>query len=153
MTLLYVLVIALLVSVALYVASGYLFATLTLNPKRQPVVASPADVGLEHEEIEFLSRDGLRLKGWFLPGDPGRVLVVTHPMYCNRHGVLVRKQSVFMATRTDIDLLPSFRALNQAGYSVLTSDFRNHGASDSGQTGVGLNEYQDVLDINIILIA
>jgi pimeloyl-ACP methyl ester carboxylesterase len=50
-----------------------------------------------------------------------------------------------MATKTDIDLLLSIKALNKAGYSILTFDFRNHGVSDDGITGVGLNEYQDVL--------
>jgi pimeloyl-ACP methyl ester carboxylesterase len=108
-------------------------------------VASPADYGLEYKEIEFASTDKKKLKGWFIPGDPHKVLLVTHPMYCNRHGFLVRNKSVFMATKTDIELLLSIRALNRAGYSVFTFDFRNHGESDDGITGVGLNEYQDVL--------
>jgi predicted alpha/beta-fold hydrolase len=35
--------------------------------------------------------------------------------------------------------------VNQAGYSVLMFDFRNHGESSSGVTGIGLNEYLDVV--------
>jgi pimeloyl-ACP methyl ester carboxylesterase len=66
-------------------------------------------------------------------------------MFCNRHGFLVRNKSPLMAVKTDVDLLLSAQALNQAGYSVLTFDFRNHGASDDGMTGVGLKECQDVL--------
>jgi fermentation-respiration switch protein FrsA (DUF1100 family) len=129
----------------IYVVTCYIFAQLTLNPKRQPVVATPADYGLSYEDVEFHSLDGLGLKGWFMPGDPRKVLLVTHPMFCNRHGFLVKHKSVFMATRTDIDLLLAIQALNRAGYSVLTFDFRNHGESGDGLTGVGLNEYQDVL--------
>jgi pimeloyl-ACP methyl ester carboxylesterase len=131
---------------AIYAAACYIFAQLTLNPKRQPIVASASDYGwLPYEDIEFHSLDNLRLKGWFIPGNPRKVILVTHPMYCNRHGFRVQHKSVFMATRTDIDLLLSIKALNGAGYSVLTFDFRNHGASDDGTTGVGINEYQDVL--------
>jgi pimeloyl-ACP methyl ester carboxylesterase len=128
-----------------YAAICYAFANLLLYPPRQPVVRSPAELGLEYEEIEFESSDGLRLKGWYIPADGDRVVLVTHPMFCNRHGLLVRYRSPLMSVTTDIDLLASLRALNQAGYSVLTFDFRGHGESERGITGVGLNEYQDVL--------
>jgi hypothetical protein len=145
MTLFGGLAISLVLVAAVYVGICYLFAQLTLNPKRQPVVASPAGYGLEFEDVEFDSIDGLCLKGWFIPGDPKKVLLLTHPMYCNRHGFLVQHRSPFMAANTDIDLLLSMQALNRAGYSLLTFDFRNHGESEDGLTGVGLNEYQDVL--------
>ena len=145
MNLFSVLVFGAILVVAIYVGTCYVFAQLTLNPKRQPVVASPADYGLPYEDVEFHSPDGLCLKGWFIPGDPRKVLLVTHPMYCNRHGFLVRHKSPFVAAKTDVDLLLSMKALNRAGYSILTFDFRNHGESDDGLTGVGLNEYQDVL--------
>ncbi|NIV38936.1 MAG: hypothetical protein GWN58_58820, partial [Anaerolineae bacterium] len=59
---------------AIYVAMCYIFAQMTLNPSRQPVALSPADYGLEYEEVEFHSLEGLRLKGWFVPGDPRKVL-------------------------------------------------------------------------------
>jgi predicted alpha/beta-fold hydrolase len=47
--------------------------------------------------------------------------------------------------KTDVDLLKTAQGVSQAGYSVLLFDFRNHGESDSGVTGVGLNECQDVV--------
>jgi pimeloyl-ACP methyl ester carboxylesterase len=145
MTAVIVAILVVLILVVSYVATCIIFAQMTLNPKRQPVVASPAEYGLAFEEVEFDSVDGLRLRGWFIPGNPRKVLLLTHPMFCNRHGFLVRNKSPLMATNTDIDLLLSIQALNGAGYSVLTFDFRNHGESDHGLTGVGLNEYQDVL--------
>jgi pimeloyl-ACP methyl ester carboxylesterase len=145
MNLFTVLAISLVVVAAIYVATCYIFAQLTLNPKRQPVVVSPADYGLEFADVEFESIDGLSLKGWVIPGDPRKVLLLTHPMYCNRHGFRVRHKSPFVAANIDVDLLLSAQALNRAGYSILTFDFRNHGESDDGLTGVGLNEYQDVL--------
>jgi alpha/beta superfamily hydrolase len=128
-----------------YAAICYIFAQLTLNPKRQPIEFTPADYGLEYENIEFQSADNLQIKGWFIPGNPRKVLLVTHPMYCNRHGFLTRNKSVFMAANTDIELVLAMKAFNQAGYSILTFDFRNHGESENGISGVGIHEYQDVL--------
>ena len=140
-----VLVIILILAAAIYVGICYFFAKMTLNPKRQPVVVSPVDYGLEYEDVEFNSIDGLHLKGWFIPGNSKKVLLIAHPMTCNRHGFLVQQKSPFVAVDTDVDLLLFMQALNRAGYSILTFDFRNHGESDDGLTGVGLNEYQDVL--------
>jgi pimeloyl-ACP methyl ester carboxylesterase len=145
MSLPYFLIIGFLFFVIIYAATCYIFAQLTLNPKRQPIESSPADYGLNYEDVEFPSSDGLNIKGWFIPGDNGKVLLVTHPMYCNRHGFLVRNKSLFMAAHTDIDLLIAMQALNEEGYSILTFDFRNHGESERGITGVGLYEYQDVV--------
>jgi pimeloyl-ACP methyl ester carboxylesterase len=145
MTVVQILILVVLLVGAIYVAVCYVFAQMTLSPSRQPVAVTPADYGLEYEDVEFESLEGLRLKGWFVPGDPHKVLLLTHPMYCNRHGFLVRNKSPLVTMKTDIELLLSVQALNEAGYSVLTFDFRNHGASEDGMTGVGLNECQDVL--------
>ncbi len=135
-----------LVALALvYGISAYIFAQITLKPKRQPVVAFPSDYGMKYEDVQFQSLEGLTLKGWFIPGNPRKVLIMTHPLFCNRHGFLVKYKSVFMATKTNIDLLLAMKALNNAGYSILTFDFRNHGMSDNGMTGVGITEYKDVL--------
>lgn len=50
-----------------------------------------------------------------------------------------------LGANTDINFLLAAKALNEEGYSVLSFDFRNHGESEDGLTGVGLNEYQDIL--------
>jgi uncharacterized protein len=133
------------VLIGAYGITGYVFANLLLYPKRQPVVKSPGEYGLLYENVDFKSTDGLGLKGWFIPGNLEKTVIVTHPMFCNRHGFLKRNQSRLTSIKTDIRLLESIKAINQAGYSVLTFDFRNHGESEKGITGVGLNEFQDVI--------
>ena len=145
MTAVSILILVVLFVAAIYVATCYIFAQMTLNPSRQPIAVTPADYGLEYEEVEFDSLEGIRLKGWFVPGNPRKVFLLTHPMNFNRHGFLVRNKSPLVTIKTDVELLLSVQALNRAGYSVLTFDFRNHGASDGGMTGLGLNECQDVL--------
>ncbi|MBN1316652.1 MAG: hypothetical protein JXA42_14335 [Anaerolineales bacterium] len=146
----YVIVIAGVLAVSLI--SSYIFSTLVLRSRRQPIVRTPQEFGLAYEDIEFKSVDGLTIQGWFIPAGPAgsgegpdKVIIQTHPMFFNRHGFNARGQGFPPLAFTDVDLLKTTFALNQAGYSVLTFDFRNHGESEAGLSGVGLTEYQDVL--------
>lgn len=131
------------------IAISYVFSGIVLFSLRQPIVTTPADYGLEYEDVEFQSTDGLTLKGWFIPaestGGPEKVIIITHPLPFNRHGFLAKNQGLLPLFKTDVDLLQIAPALHREGYSVLMLDLRNHGESESGLTGVGLTEYQDVL--------
>lgn len=132
--------------IAVYLLVSFTFAYIVLHPKRQPISESPADLGLKYKDIEFRTRDGVNLKGWFVPAQSNKLVLVTHPMWNNRHGYLIRHQSRMAAAKDDVHILPTIKALHQAGYSVLTFDFRNHGQSDrKGTPGAGVNEYQDIV--------
>jgi predicted alpha/beta hydrolase len=131
--------------VAAFLAVCFVFSSLILHSYRQPIVRSPSDYGLDFERVEFKSADGLSLRGWFIPGETEKTVVITHPFPFNRHGFVAENQGALKLFKTDVDLLKTAQALNQAGYSVLMFDFRNHGESDSGVTGVGLNEWQEVV--------
>jgi fermentation-respiration switch protein FrsA (DUF1100 family) len=135
------------VMAAAVLAAGYIFSTLTLYSHRQPIVRTPREYGMEYEDVEFHSTDGLRISGWFLPvkGVSDRAVIMTHPFPFNRHGFLARNQGFPPLCGIDVDLLTTARALHEVGYPVLMFDFRNHGESAAGRTGVGLTEYQDVL--------
>jgi len=100
---------------------------------------------MEYENIEFNSLDGLRIRGWLIPGKSDRLIIQTHPFPFNRAGFLTRYQGLLWLFRTNVDLLNMAKVLNSKGYSVLMFDFRNHGESEAGITGIGLNEYQDVV--------
>ena len=144
-----IIIVALFVSISL--AIGYIFSGVTLHSVRQPITTTPKAYGLEYEDVEFESTDGLTLKGWFIPAEPGgdagpdKVIILTHPMTFNRHGFLVKNQGWLPLFKTDVDLLQIAPTLHGEGYSLLMFDFRNHGESESGITGAGLSEYQDVL--------
>lgn len=137
--------------VVISIAISYVFSGIVLFSLRQPIVTTPADYGLDYEDIEFQSTDGLILKGWFIPAEsgggdePDKVVILTHPFPFNRHGFLVKNQGLLPLFKTDVDLLQIAPALHRERYSVLMFDFRNHGESEGGLTGVGLTEYQDVL--------
>jgi pimeloyl-ACP methyl ester carboxylesterase len=135
--------------VVISIAISYILSGIVLFSLRQPVVTTPADYGLDYEDVEFQSTDGLTLRGWFIPAEPtgerDKIVILTHPFPFNRHGFLVKNQGLLPLFKTDVDLLQIALALRRGGYSVLMFDFRNHGESDGGLTGVGLTEYQDVL--------
>jgi hypothetical protein len=62
---------------------------LMIVGQRQPLLRTPAVVGLDFEEVEFHSTDGVTLRGWFIPhgGDgPGPAVVFVHGWLWNRHG-------------------------------------------------------------------
>lgn len=119
---------ALLLSVAVgglcWGASGYL-----LRPPMSPMSIFPEHFDLPYENIAFRTRDGLELKGWFLPSPGGdkRTIVMCHGMSDNK-GLLL-KQTYF---------------LNQAGgCNLVYFDFRSHGESEGDLTTTGALETID----------
>jgi uncharacterized protein len=128
------------------VGTAVFLARYQTRSHRQPIVRTPADYGMEYENVSFKSTDGLNIKGWFIPGaSRNKVTIMTHPFPFNRHGFLSKNQGFPPILKVDVDTLTTAKALNEEGYSVLMFDFRNHGQSDKGVTGVGLTECQDVI--------
>ncbi|MFC7987334.1 hypothetical protein [Streptomyces sp. NPDC057336] len=94
---------------------------------RSPVLHSPAEHGLDFEDVTFASEDGVPLEGWFVPA-PGsdRVVIVNHPRFFSRSGLpshLEPWRSVHGETGNDIevDLVPDIALLHAAGYHVLAT--------------------------------
>ncbi len=111
----------------------YFGATTVLGAADNPVTVSPADVGLDYEEVQIES-DGLSLPGWWMPhSSPRGVLVWAHGGGSNRHS-------------TFWDSLGFYKALHDRGISVLTFDQRDHGDAprDTGKITLGKDESRDV---------
>lgn len=105
-------------------------ASSQLIGRRTPdVQTSPADYGLAYEDVSFSSRDGVTLRGWFVPAERARGAVI----FCHGH-----------AGSMDPDLIyvPWF---HEAGFNVLMFDFRAHGRSDGCRVSMGYFERQDLL--------
>jgi uncharacterized protein len=118
------------------------------SPRRQPLVKNPEDYGMKYENIEFLSPDGLKLEGWFIPGKSDKLIIITHPSPFNRYGFSIKHQGFFKISDIGVELLKTAKHLNKEGYNIFTFDFRNHGMSEKGNkgfTGVGLFEWQDII--------
>jgi pimeloyl-ACP methyl ester carboxylesterase len=99
------------------------------HPKRAPVCCiTPADWGLKYEEVAFVTRDGLTLRGWYLPSRNRAAVIALHPIASNRLGVLDHAA-----------------LLARHGYGVLLLDLRAHGASDGAVLTYGGDEAEDVV--------
>lgn len=98
------------------------------HPDRVGVPTAPSDLGAQ--SISFVTADGVRLSGWFVPaaGARGqRPAVVLVPG--RKHG---REQ-----------LLGEIRALRDAGYATFSYDARGQGES-GGMSSAGIGEQEDL---------
>jgi fermentation-respiration switch protein FrsA (DUF1100 family) len=107
-----------------------LYGARALTRRRAPdVPSSPSDYGLGYEEVTFSSRDGLRLRGWFMPSVSPRGTVI----FCHGHSG---------SMDPDLKYAPAFL---DKSYNVLMFDFRAHGRSDGSLVSMGSLEQQDLL--------
>ncbi len=98
--------------------------------RRVPDVrSSPADFGLDYEEVSFTSTDGIPLAGYFIPAARVRGTVI----FCHGH---------IGSLDPDLIYAPWF---NQAGYNCLFFDFRAHGRSGGDRVSMGFYERRDLL--------
>jgi pimeloyl-ACP methyl ester carboxylesterase len=121
---------------------------------RSPVWHSPAEAGLDFDEITFPSQDGVPLEGWYIPA-PGsdKLIIANHPLWFSRSGLpahLEPWKSMWAPSGNDneVDFIPDYKILHDAGYHVLAYDLRNLGASGAANGGVisaGVYESRDVL--------
>lgn len=134
----------LLLLLAIFSISFWL-SNLLLYPPRQALTRSPSDYNLTYEEVTFSSTDHLDLKGWWIPaGEHAPAVILLHPLFGNRHGLIPRRGPWPAMFREEFDLLKIACAFHQAGWSVLAFDFRSHGESPPGLCAGGLTEDQDV---------
>lgn len=118
------------------------------TPPRTPILRSPSDYDLAFEEIAFETADDVTIKGWFIPADSNKVIICNHFSPANRYGFAGHLEGLDFAGGFEVNFLPRYKALHDAGYNVLAYDLRCHGESQDGEkgmTGVGYWEWQEVL--------
>lgn len=106
-------------------AEGALEQHYIYFPDRQ-LVATPAAIGLAYDEAHFAAADGLRLHGWYLPGEAGQPLV----LFCHGNAGNISHR------------LESLRLLRDLGLSVFIFDYRGYGRSEGKPSEEGT--YADV---------
>ena len=121
---------------------------------RSPVLYSPAEYGLDYENVTFPSQDGVPLEGWYIPASGSdKIIIANHPLWFSRSGLpahLEPWKSIGAAAGNDfeVNLMPDYKILHDAGYNVLAYDFRNYGLSGAANGGViscGILEARDVI--------
>lgn len=117
-------------------------------PPRTPILRTPKDFGLAYETVSFTTADGVTINGWFIPADSDQVIISNHFSPANRYGFAGHLEGLDFAGGFEVNFLPRYKALHDAGYSVLAYDLRSHGESGDGKdkvSGVGYYEWQEVL--------
>ena len=118
------------------------------KPQRTPILKRPDDVGLDYEDVFFPSLDGVPLEGWFIAASSDQLVICNHFGPANRQGYPGHLDGFPASSGVEVDFLPKYKALHDAGYNVLAYDLRNHGMSSSangGISGSGLLEWRDVI--------
>lgn len=118
------------------IAAGY--GTLL----RSPILKDPADYGLEFESLTFPSTDGVPLESWWIPCEGSdKLIIANHPLWFSRYGFPAHlepwKSLGGAGNDFEVDFVPDYRILHDAGYNVLTYDLRNLGQSGSANSGGG----------------
>ena len=117
-----------------------------IKPERVPVLRTPADYGMEYEDVFFSSFDGIPLEGWFIPADSDKLIIFNHPGTFNRYGFPGHLEPWNKANDFEVNFIKIHEALHNAGYNVLAYDMRNHGTSGAANDGVmayGMYEWRD----------
>ena len=125
-----------------------LWTTGTTAGRRAPILRRPDEVGLKYEDVTFPSMDGVPLEGWFIPADSDKLIIHNHFLPGNRYGYPGHLPEFGGLGGFEVNFLPEYKALHDAGYNVLAYDIRNHGMSGQGNggiVGIGLTEYRDVI--------
>lgn len=137
--------------VGAFTAVAVVFAQRLVKPPRQRLWATPEDLGLGYEDVQFPAHDGVRLSGWFIPAaDTSRrkkaTIVLVHGWPWNRLGEAAEDPISTFTGATPVDLLRLAYALHQDGFHVFTFDLRNHGESAAmSPLTFGQQEAYDVL--------
>ncbi|WP_018173930.1 MULTISPECIES: alpha/beta hydrolase [unclassified Thioalkalivibrio] len=102
------------VGYALFVGLIYLTQDRLIYMPSSNVVGSPANIGLEYEDVALETEDGVRLHGWYLPGpeDDAPVLLFLH----GNAGNIGHR-------------LESLEQFHHLGLAVLIIDYRGYGNS------------------------
>jgi pimeloyl-ACP methyl ester carboxylesterase len=122
---------------------------------RSFIFKTPDEYGMEGwENITIQSDDGTPLEAWYIPakgGESNKLVIFNHALPMCRAGFpghFGEPWSGFDAV--EIDFVIQYKHLTDAGYNVLTYDFRNHGnsgAANNGVSGIGQWEWRDCVGV------
>jgi pimeloyl-ACP methyl ester carboxylesterase len=97
-------------------------------PDKENAGLTPASFQLAFEDVSFRSRDGIELKGWWVPARAARGSVVLV------HGL----------NRSRIEMVRKVPFLHEQGWNALLFDLRHHGESGGERSTLGWLEKNDV---------
>lgn len=109
---------------------GFYSSNQVLKLPRFPLESNPKHYGYDYENVEFITEDNLKIKGWFIKSitPSEKTIILLHGWGADKGNIL-----------------PSTLFLNHRGnYNLLYFDFRNHGESEGNVSSLGFLESKDV---------
>lgn len=129
-------------------------ANIVKSP-RSFIFKNPDAYGMEGwHDLSIPSYDGTPLEAWYIPakgGESDKLVIFNHALPMCRAGFpghFGEPWSNFDGV--EIDFVLQYKHLTDAGYNVLTYDFRNHGqsgAANGGVCGIGQWEWRDCVGV------
>ncbi|MCA9113331.1 MAG: alpha/beta hydrolase, partial [Planctomycetaceae bacterium] len=123
---------------------------------RSFIFKNPDEYGMVNwSTLSIPSDDGTPLEAWYIPakgGESNKLVIFNHALPMCRAGYpghMGEPWSNFIEA-VEIDFVIQYKHLTDAGYNVLTYDFRNHGqssAANGGVCGVGQWEWRDCVGV------
>jgi uncharacterized protein len=113
-----------------YLGVGLLVVLWMTSPRRRSPWTTPVSVGLEYEEVDVSSTDGIRLRSWWVPAEDSSKAAVLVPGWGGY--------------KFEEHLLQTLPVYHDAGYNVLMLDLRGQGESDGKRRTLGYREARDV---------
>ncbi len=83
---------------------------------------TPRDIGLDYEDVRVMTRDGVRISGWFIPSGSSRATLI----FSHGNGGNISHR------------LEKIKILNGLGLDVLIFDYRGYGGSKGSPSEKGL---------------
>ena len=119
---------------------------------RSPILHSPSEQNLDYQDVTFPALDGVPLEGWFIPAaGSDKLIIANHPMGFSRSGIpSTSSRGVDVGASGndfEVNFVPDYKILHDAGYNVLAYDLRNFGLSGAANGGIassGIFEARDV---------
>ena len=128
---------------------GNMISNMMVKPGQAPLFDSPANYGLDYEDVSFPATDGTALRGWLIKGGSKKVIVQSHfGVQSNRSGWERAGKGMMAPWKQDIKFLRQAKHFAENGYSYLMFDLRGHGESDLGPNpwvSWGPEEAKDVI--------
>lgn len=120
--------------------------------RRSPVLRRPSDAGLEYKNIFFPSVDGTPLEGWLIPrANSDKIIICAHPINFSKAGfpshIEPWKSAFGPGNDYEINFIPDYEILHDAGYNLLAYDFRNFGHSAAANGGLQSNNRFESRDV------
>jgi fermentation-respiration switch protein FrsA (DUF1100 family) len=111
---------------AVVVITSLIGVYVATHPRKRPSEITPADLGLDFEELSFRTSDNLTLRGWFLPAETNKTIIVLHGYPFNKANIL------------------QFTKFLHPDFQLFLFDFRAQGDSEGTTVTGGMKERHDL---------